>query len=440
MAHNVIRTPAELALFDRYPAERASLPGSAVVATLRDAAFGAVESAGLPHRRVEAWKYTDLRANLKAIAPGAGPADPAAIAAARPAVEGDGARRLIVANGRFMADLSDLADLEPGLAITALADALDAGDNTVLGAFAESEAANANIAVDLNTAFMTDGLVIDVEGGATIDRPIEIVHLVDAETPLATAVRHLVQVGSGAVVTVIETVQSLQPIANQSNIVTFLEVGDGAKVDHIRLQLEPETAVTLTTVVARIGEKARFDSFNAALGGGIARAQLFARFAGCDAVGGFRGVTLLSGRRHADTTLEVIHDAAHCQSRELYKAVVDDGARSAFAGRISVPSHAQKTDARMMTASLLLSEDAEADAKPELEIFADDVQCGHGATCGAIDEDLLFYLQARGIPKAEAESMLILAFLGEAIDEIANAAVHDALIQRVEAWLKARAS
>ena len=149
---------------------------------------------------------------------------------------------------------------------------------------------------------------------------------------------------------------------------------------------------------------------------------------------------MLSGRRHADTTLSLIHGAENCNSRELYKAVIDGEARSVFAGRIAVPAHAQKTDARMMTASLLLSEEAEADAKPELEIFADDVQCGHGATCGAIDEDLLFYLLSRGIPKAEAESMLILAFLGEAIDEIQNQAVHDALIHRVEGWLKARAA
>lgn len=438
IARTIAPTGAEEALFARYPAEKASLPGSASVAALRDVAFDDVEAKGLPHRRVEAWKYTDLHAKLKTVPAGAGLADPARIRAAAPALDGDGARRLVVANGRLLADLSDLDGLEAGLSVKALADALAVGDEAVLAAFADNRAAAENVAVELNTAFMSDGVVIDIADGAVIDRPIEIVHLTDAAAPASTAVRHLVRVGKEASATLIETVESLADVAHQSNVVTFLDVGDGAKVDHIRLQLEPESAVSLTTVVARIGARAQLNTFNAALGGAIARSQIFARFAGRDAVGGFRGITLLTGSRHADTTLEVVHDAENCRSRELYKAVVEDDARSAFAGRISVPAHAQKTDARMMTAALLLSENAEADAKPELEIFADDVQCGHGATCGAIDDELLFYLLARGIPRAEAESMLILAFLGEAIDEIANRAVHDALIHRIEAWLAAR--
>jgi Fe-S cluster assembly protein SufD len=235
---------------------------------------------------------------------------------------------------------------------------------------------------------------------------------------------------------IIETLESTAALAHQCNVVTAMTIGDQAEVDHIRLQLEPEDALSMTTVIVEIGAGARFETFNAALGGAIARAQVFARFAGRGARGAFRGVTLLNGRRHADTTLEVRHDAEACESRELYKAVIDDDARSVFQGRIVVPSHAQKTDARMMTASLLLSDGAEANAKPELEIFADDVQCGHGATCGALDDDLLFYMLARGIPPEEAEAMLILAFLGEAVDEVHSEAVRDMLTHRVEDWLK----
>lgn len=435
-----IRTSAEQALAARYPAERTSLPGTADVIAIRDAAFGGVEKSGLPHRRVEDWKYTDLRARLKTFPPAAGPGDVARILIAAPAVEGDKARRLVIANGRYRPELSDLEDLEPGLSIFSLATALEAGDATVLAALKLDDAIAANTAVALNTAFMTDGLVIDVAEGTEVGRPVELVHIAEGEPAASTAVRHLVSVGKGARLTLIETIESLDTVAHHSNVMTMLEVGEGAKVDHIRLQLEPDEAVSLTTLVARIGREANFDTFNAALGAGLARAQIFAEFAGHDAQAGFRGITMLSGRRHADTTLSLIHGAENCQSRELYKAVIDDEARSVFAGRIAVPAHAQKTDARMMTASLLLSEEAEADAKPELEIFADDVQCGHGATCGAIDEDLLFYLLSRGIPKVEAESMLILAFLGEAIDEIQNQAVHDALIHRVEGWLKARAA
>lgn len=438
MAATPARTPAEQALAARYPAERTSLPGTADVIAIRDAAFGGVEKSGLPHRRVEDWKYTDLRARLKTFPPAAGAGDVARIVIAAPAVEGDKARRLVIANGRYRPELSDLKDLEPGLSVFSLATALEAGDAAVLAALKLEDAIAANTAVALNTAFMTDGLVITVVDGAQIERPVELVHIAEGEPAASTAVRHLVTVGKGAKLTLIETIESLDAVAHHSNIMTVLEVGDGAKVDHIRLQLEPDEAVSLTSLVAKIGGEASFDTFNAALGASLARAQIFAEFVGRDARAGFRGVTMLSGRRHADTTLSLIHGAENCQSRELYKAVIDGEARSAFAGRIAVPSHAQKTDARMMTASLLLSEDAEADAKPELEIFADDVQCGHGATCGAIDEDLLFYLLSRGIPKVEAESMLILAFLGEAIDEIQNQAVHDALIHRVEGWLKAR--
>ena len=438
MAENLKKTPAEAAIAARYPVEKPALPGTAAVTALRDRAFGTVDADGLPHRRVEEWRYTDLKANLKTVPVAAGAADPAAVAAARPAIEGDKARRLVVANGRFVAALSDLSDLETGLSVGSLAEALAKGEPAVLKALELNAGIAGNTAVALNTAFMTDGVLLAVADGVAIERPIEIVHLTEGAVAASTAVRHLVKVGAGARLTLIETIESLSPVANQSNVVTVVDVGDDASFDHIRLQLEPDTAVALTTVIARIGARARCETFNAALGGAIARNQLYARFAGRDAVGGFRGLTMLSGRRHADTTLQVVHDAAGCQSRELYKAVIDDEARSAFAGRISVPSHAQKTDARMMTASLLLSEQAEADAKPELEIFADDVQCGHGATCGAIDDELLFYLLSRGIPHDEAESMLILAFLGEAIDEVHNEAVREALVHRVDAWLGAR--
>lgn len=438
MTESIKRTEAEVELSARYPAEKPGLPGGAAVRAVRDRAFATVEAAGLPHRRVEDWKFTDLRGKLKSIAPAAAPADPKVIAAVRPAIEGDRARRLVIANGRFVPELSDLADLEPALTVGSLAEALASGDAEIESAIELDASTAANTAVALNTAFMTGGVLLTVAAGAAIDRPIELVHLTTGAAPASTAVRHFIRVGAGASLTLIETLESLEARANQTNVVTVVDIGDDAKFDHIRLQLEPDEAVALTTVIARIGARARCETFNAALGAGLARAQLFARFAGSDAVGGFRGVTMLSGQRHADTTLQVVHDAENCQSRELYKAVVDGSARSAFAGRITVPSHAQKTDARMMTAALLLSEQSEADAKPELEIFADDVQCGHGATCGAIDDELLFYLMSRGIPHDEAESMLILAFLGEVIDEVGNEAVREALVHRVETWLSGR--
>ena len=193
-----------------------------------------------------------------------------------------------------------------------------------------------------------------------------------------------------------------------------------------------------TTSASAIGARARFNAFTFTAGGAVVRNQLFLKFDGEDTVAGIRGATLIKGRQHADTTLVADHAARGCQSREMFKTVLDGEAHGVFQGRIIVRPHAQKTDAKMMTRALLLSERAEADNKPELEIFADDVQCGHGATAGALDDDLKFYLMARGIPQAEAEALLIRAFLGEAIEGIEHAGLREALMDAVVAWLEAR--
>ena len=170
----------------------------------------------------------------------------------------------------------------------------------------------------------------------------------------------------------------------------------------------------------------------------MVRNQLFVRFAGEGTIAGIRGASLLKGRQHADTTLVADHAVADCTSREVFKTVLDDEGRGVFQGKIIVRPRAQQTDAKMATHALLLSETAEADNKPELEIFADDVQCGHGATSGDLDEDLLFYLKARGIPAKEAEALLIQAFVGEAVEGIEHAGLRDALMDQVVAWLETR--
>jgi Fe-S cluster assembly protein SufD len=170
----------------------------------------------------------------------------------------------------------------------------------------------------------------------------------------------------------------------------------------------------------------------------VVRNQLFIRFAGDGTVAGIRGASLLRGRQHADTTLVAEHAAVGCQSRETFKSVLDEESRAVFQGKIIVAPGAQKTDAKMATHALLLSDTAEADNKPELEIFADDVQCGHGATAGALDDTLLFYLKARGIPAKEAQALLIQAFVGEAVEGIEHAGLREALMDNVVAWLGVR--
>ena len=186
-----------------------------------------------------------------------------------------------------------------------------------------------------------------------------------------------------------------------------LSIADEAHVDHVKIIGEGSDALHVSTLAAAVGARARFNAFTFTAGGAVVRNQLFLTFNGEHTVANISGATLLKGRQHADTTLIATHIARDCQSREVFKSVLDDEAHGVFQGRIIVRPDAQKTDAKMMTRALLLSDRAEIDSKPELEIFADDVQCGHGATAGAIDGTLKFYLMARGIPEAEAEALLI---------------------------------
>jgi Fe-S cluster assembly protein SufD len=188
-----------------------------------------------------------------------------------------------------------------------------------------------------------------------------------------------------------------------------------------------------------LGAHAHFNTFGMTSGAGVSRYQATIAFAGEGSRVETNGVNLLNGKQHADTTLLLDHAVPHCASREVFRAVVDDRAHSVFQGRIIVRPHAQKTDGKMMTRALLLSDEAEADNKPELEIFADDVTCGHGATAGALDESLLFYLRARGLSEKAAQALLIQAFVGEAIEGIADDDLREAVMAAAERWLEARA-
>jgi Fe-S cluster assembly protein SufD len=435
----IIKTAAETALAQAFSQARGRLPGDGAIAAQRAAAFDVFAKTGLPHRRIEDWKYTDLRALMREAKPLAAPPDSAAKARAKTAgaLLGDvETRRLMFVDGAFVAELSDVAALEPGLSVGSLADALSNGDPTLarhLGKLAPASDA----AVALNTALMGDGAVIRIAAGSTIERPIHLLFVASAK-PAATFVRSLVVVEQGARAMLIESHEGPAGSDYQVNAALEIFVGDEAHVDHVKIIVEGAEALHVSTLAAAIGARARFNAFTFTAGGAVVRNQLFLKFDGEDTVAGIRGATLIKGRQHADTTLVADHAARGCQSREMFKTVLDDEAHGVFQGRIIVRPHAQKTDAKMMTRALLLSERAEADNKPELEIFADDVQCGHGATAGALDDDLKFYLMARGIPQAEAEALLIRAFLGEAIEGIEHAGLREALMDAVVAWLEAR--
>jgi Fe-S cluster assembly protein SufD len=345
-----------------------------------------------------------------------------------------GARRIVFVDGVLVPELSDLADVEPGLKISSLSDVLSRRALTEW--LAAAGPAEGDVAYALNTAFMGDGAVIEI--AAEIARPLHLVFFHGADCANAVFSRSLVVLGEGAGVTLLETHEGPDGVDYQVNTALDLVVGDRARLDRIKVNAEGNAALHLATLSATIGAKSHVSDFTFLTGGHVVRNQLFVRCDGPGASLHLGGASLLKGRQHGDATLLVDHAAGGCQGRELYKSVLDGAARGVFQGKIIVRPDAQKTDARMMARALLLSDQAEADNKPELEIFADDVQCGHGATSGALDANLKFYLMSRGIPEKDAEALLIQSFVGEAIDTVAQAAVRDALMAATEQWLAGR--
>jgi Fe-S cluster assembly protein SufD len=430
-----LRTKAEEALAALYASARPGLPGGEAVRDRRNAAFSIFEHFGLPHRRVEAWKYTDLRALMKTVAPPAGPAPAellAAVAEADPIASLDRAQ-IVVANGTFEPELSDLDGIE-GVTVESLAHVLATSPERVGRLFDDGD----DVLMALNTALMAGGAVVIVGAGAKPARPIEIVHLTAGAAPISVFSRDVVTVGEGASVRFVERYGGGTGLAYQVNAVTELSVADGASVTWARLQAESQSAQHITSFVARLGARASLDHLSVNAGAALARWQGFIRVAGPDARIGFSGAAMLSGNEHGDTMLVVTHAEPRGASRELFKAAVDGRSSGAFQGKIVVSPGAQKTDARMMAKALLLSDEAEFASKPELEIFADDVQCGHGATSGRLNPAELFYLLSRGIPRLEAERLLIEAFLDDAIDAINDEAIAEALKGVVSAWLAKR--
>jgi Fe-S cluster assembly protein SufD len=432
------KTAAETALAASFAAARGRLPGPAQVGELRAKAFQSFESAGLPHRRVEEWKYTDLRALMREAKPLARIPDQETKLRARKAGEmlaGIEARRIVFVDGAFAPELSDLTSLEAGLRIDSLAAALAQADSEIVTHLGKVPPVE-DVALALNTAFMADGVVIEVAPGVALARPLHLVFISAGPEPSAVFVRSLVRIGKGARAMLVESHEGVTE--HQVNAALELEVADDAHVDHVKISGQGAGALHVSTVLACVGAHARFNEFLFTLGSGVLRNQLFVHFAGEGTIAAIRGVSLLNGRQHADTTLIAEHAAGGCTSRELFKSVLDGESHGVFQGKIIVRPHAQKSDARMATHTLLLSDTAEADNKPELEIFADDVQCGHGATAGSLDENLLFYLRARGIPEQEAQSLLIQAFVGEAVEGIEHAGLRDCLMEHVAAWVAAR--
>jgi Fe-S cluster assembly protein SufD len=434
------KTGTERAPSDIFAIARDRLPGAGKIAEARRQAFEAYERAGLPHRRIEEWKYTDLRVLMREVLPLAPEPDAAALKRAASALKLHaipGVRRLVLVDGVFAPRLSDTAQLEKGLAVRTLREVLEAGDSGLQAQLLAPENSDATVA--LNSAMMTDGVVIEVADGAALTQPLHIVHIATGANPAAMFTRSMLRIGPAASATVVESYIAADGAkAYQVHDFLVVSIGDGARLDHVRLIEDGRDAFNISSAVVTLGANAHFNTFGMTSGSNVSRYQPIIIFAGEGSRVEANGVNLLNGRQHADTTLLLDHAVPNCQSREIFRAVIDHRGHSVFQGRIIVRPHAQKTDAKMMTRALLLSDEAEADNKPELEIFADDVTCGHGATAGALDESLLFYLRARGLSEKEAQALLIQAFVGEAIESIANDALRELAISAAERWLAAR--
>ena len=393
----------------------------------RRAAFDVFLREGLPTRRNEQWRYTDLRRMLEAPAP-----EGAAAPVRAPFAEHVEATVIgINAAGDAVVPRA----LPKGVATSTLRDAWMTGDE--LGRIVAYAGAANDAVVALNTAFAEHGVVIDVAANCKLEKPI---HLrFGAEGGAVPHARVILRVGAGAQVTLISS-HAERAGEKACNTLVEIRAGKNARVEHVRAGLTGEASRALSTLAVALHEGAEVTSFNLMVGGALNRHQIFARFDGEGAKLTLSGATLLRAGQHADTTLVVDHAAPNCVSREHFKHIIDGEATGAYQGKIIVRPGAQKTDGGMKSDAILLGPDARMYNKPELEIFADDVVCGHGATCGALDEEQLFYLRARGLPKAEAETLLLEAFAGEAIETVSHEGLQEALAEVVRGWLAERAS
>lgn len=433
------KTTTGAVLDGTFAAARGRLPGVGTVAETRQQAFDDFARTGLPTRRIEEWKYTDLRNLLRDVAPLAPTPDQAALAQAARLVEALGTgdtQKLVIVDGVFAAGLSDLTS-GGGVTVHALSAMLDDATSATRADLLRSRIVDPMIA--LNAAFATDGMLIDIADDAAPARPLHIVH-VATRPSVAAFTRSLVRIGNRARVTLVESFVATESAkAYQAHDAVVIWIGDDSDLQHVRVMEDAGDAANIATAIVTVGARTKFNTFSLTTGGGVSRYQSFITMAGVDSELSTNSVHLLRDKQHGDCTFVIEHAAPNCLSRELFRAVLDDRAHSVFQGRINVHQIAQKTDGKMMSRALLLSDEAEIDNKPELEIFADDVQCGHGATIGALDDSLLFYLRARGLPEKAAQALLIQAFVGEALESIVNDDLRDVAISAAERWLETRA-
>jgi Fe-S cluster assembly protein SufD len=411
------------------------MPGGATWATeARGAALSRVRAMGLPTRRDEYWKYTDPTSLTQVAAPRAAIFEAGGEV---PLYDGIDRLKIVFVDGVFDAEASDDLSLE-GVEIERLSDAMSKDIHWAREFYGVLETAGqtpvARPLAALNTAYATDGVVIRATG--KVEKPISLIYLHRSESSDAT-LHHVVRVEEGGDLTILEN----GPAAARFNKCMEISVADRGGFHHVRAQGRDHERRAATHMFARLGEESIYKSFTLTANGVMTRNEHVIELTGDDAVAHVAGAAMGDGKTadfHHDDTVFITHDAVNCESRQVFKKVLRNGAVGVFQGKILVKPDAQKTDGYQISQSLLLDEDSSFLAKPELEIYADDVSCSHGSTTGAIDETALFYLRSRGVPTDIATDLLVIAFLDEAIQEIEDERLADDIRLRLQQWLERR--
>ena len=402
--------------------------GGAWITSARKAALARVEALGLPARRDEYWRYTAPETLNAVEAPEAAALE----TDEAPVFDETDRLRLVFVDGVFDAEASD----DPAMAGVEIARLAEAGADDIHWAKetygvleARAQVPVARPLAALNTAFASDGVLIRVSGKAA--RPVSLIYRHESQTSDAM-LHHVIRIDPGAELTLLEN----GPGAARFNKVLEVDVADGGAFHHVRAQGRDHARRAVTHIFARLGKESLFKSFTLTVNGKLTRNEAFVEIAGDDAVAHVAGAAVGDGDFHHDDTVFITHAALRCESRQVFKKVLRNGAVGVFQGKILVREGAQKTDGYQISQSLLLDGDSQFLAKPELEIYADDVACSHGSTTGAIDEEALFYLRSRGVPAQEAQDLLVLAFLSQAIDEVENKTIAQDLVGRLDGWLR----
>ncbi|MBV1707498.1 MAG: SufD family Fe-S cluster assembly protein [Hyphomicrobiales bacterium] len=382
----------------------------------RQQAFVRFAGQGLPNRRVEAWHFTDIRAAMAQALPLAAPAGDFPKAKLR-GVGAEGTR-LVFVNGSFA---------------QAASDALPAGVS--IRKDQNAPAAHGDAMVTLNHAFAAQAWLVEIAPGTSLPAPLQLI-FAQSGPASATFSRVGVKLGAGAKATLGESYAGLES-GHHINSLLDIELGDKASLVH-GCDGAGEDALCVLSLFVKLGEGAQFTSFAMLDGRAMMRRQIFADLAGENANIALSGLMLGRGEAHLDTTLTIDHAKPHGTSREIFRSLLDEAAHGVYQGKVIVKPHAQKTDGKMMSKAILLHDGARMDNKPELEIFADDVVCGHGATVGGLDAEQIFYLQARGIARPEAEALLLEAFAAEVVEPVENDAFKRHFCDRLAHWLQAR--